>query len=75
MTAAAVIESSRASEVELGEIRRELSQLHILLLGVKADLEDALSPAPARGSVGDLKHGVRQAFACLDDLRARIDAG
>jgi len=75
MTAAMVVGSEPEQEFDRAEVERELSQLHILLLGVKADVEDVISPARPPGSATDLKRGVSKALTCLDALRARLREG
>lgn len=56
-------------------LRKELSQLHILLLSAKADVEDVLSPVPCRASAAELKQELKKAVVCLDAIRARIEDG
>jgi hypothetical protein len=73
MTAARIVGSrERSVIVDLTEVQRELSQLHILLLGISADTEDVLSPVRPVGGDADLRRGVRRALACLDALRERL---
>lgn len=76
MNAATVVHDAVQGAPDAREIlRKELSQLHILLLGAKADLEDALGPVPCRGSATELKQGLKQAVVCLDAIRARVEDG
>lgn len=75
MNAATVVEAVVSSPDSMETLRRELSQLHILLLGARADAEDLLGPAPCRTAAADLKKGIKQAVVCLDAIRARIEAG
>ena len=75
MSAAMVVGSRAEPSLDRTEVERELSQLHIILLGVKADTEDVLSPARPCSSAADLKRGVSRALACLDALRERIREG
>lgn len=56
-------------------LRRELSQLHIILLSAKADVENVVGPVPCRRSASDLKKELKQAVVCLDAIRARIEDG
>jgi len=56
-------------------LRKELSQLHILLLGAKADLEDVIGPIPCRAAGSELKQGLKRAVVCLDAIRASIEDG
>ena len=72
MTAATIVGSAAHHELDPSEIRRELSRLHILLLSVKADVDDALSPAAPARAAADLKSGLKQAFSCLNALRERL---
>lgn len=74
MTAARVVGTPEGA-ADLQEVQRELSQLHIMLLTVKADVEDVLSPGRPPSSGADLKQGVRRAVACLDALRERLREG
>lgn len=73
MTAAMVVGSVARNPPDLSEIRRELSRLHILLLTVKADVDDVLSPGAPPGTATDLRGDIKQALACLNSLRDRID--
>jgi hypothetical protein len=76
MTAAMVVGApSGEPSLDREEVARELSQLHIILLGVRADTEDVLSPARPQGSGGDLKRGVAKAIARLQTLRERLQEG
>lgn len=76
MIAATVVHDAVQGTPELREVlRKELSQLHILLLGAKADIEDALGPVPCRGSATEVKQGLKQAVLCLDAIRARVEDG
>lgn len=75
MTAAMIVGAPPRPDLDLTEVQRELSQLHILLLGVKADVDDVLSPARPPNSGADLKRGVSRALACLDALRERLQEG
>ena len=74
MTAAMVVGSPEPG-LDRTEVARELSQLHIILLGVKADVDDVLSLARPPDSGADLKRGVSKALACLDALRERLQEG
>ena len=76
MTAARVVGlPDGGPEVILSAVQRELSQLHILLLGVRADVDDVLSPARPPSSGADLKQGVKRAITCLNALRDRLQEG
>jgi len=56
-------------------LRQELSQLHILLLGARADAEDIAGPVPSRQSAASLHGLIKQAVQRLDSIRARVEAG
>jgi hypothetical protein len=73
MTAAMIVGSAAHTAPDLPEIRRELSRLHILLLTVKADVDEVLSPGSPAGTAIELKKGIKQAFTCLNALRERVD--
>lgn len=75
MTAAMIVGTRSEPSLDRNEVARELSQLHILLLGVKADTEDVLSPARPPGCGVDLRRGVSKALACLNTLRDRLQEG
>jgi hypothetical protein len=72
---AAMVVGSHKPNIDRTEIARELSHLHVILLGVKADTEDVLSLVHPPGSGPDLKRGVSNALACLDALRERLREG
>ena len=71
---AATVVAAAVREADVWDLRRELSQLHILLLGAKADIADLSSPVPCRRAVVDVAKGLESAVACLDSIRARVDA-
>lgn len=73
MGAALAADCVIASPPDFGEIRRELNRLHLLLLGVKADVADVLSPVRPPSSGRDLERSVGQAFLCLNALRDRME--
>lgn len=75
MTAAVVVGSPPEPSLDQAALARELSQLHIILLGVKADVEDVLSLVRPPGSAADLKLGVSRAIACVSALRERLHEG
>lgn len=75
MNAAVVHDAVQGAPDPREILRKELSQLHILLLGAKADLEDALGPVPCRASATELKQGLKRAVMCLDAIRARVEDG
>lgn len=76
MTAARVVGSQELhARIDLTDVQQELSRLHIMLLTVKADVEDVLSPGRPPGSAVALKTGVKHAVACLDALRERLQEG
>jgi hypothetical protein len=75
MSAAVVVGSEDEPSLDRAEVARQLSQLHIILLSLKADTEDVLSPVRPPNSGADLKRGISRALACLDALRERIREG
>lgn len=75
MTAAMIVGTRSEPSLDRDEVVRELSQLHIILLGVKADTEDVLSPARPPGAPADLRRGVSRALTCLNALRERLQEG
>lgn len=75
MNAATVVDAVAGTPDLRETLRRELSQLHILLLGARADLEDVIGPVPSRQSAAELKQGLKKAVACLDAIRARVEDG
>jgi hypothetical protein len=76
MNAATVVSAAVQSTPDLrATLRKELSQLHILLLGAKADLEDVLGPVPCRRTATELKQELKKAVVFLDAIRARIEDG
>jgi hypothetical protein len=73
---ATVVSDAVQSAPDLREIlRKELSQLHIILLSAKADLEDVIGPVRCLKSASELKRELKQAVVCLDAIRARIEDG
>lgn len=75
MTAAVLVGSPPERSLDRSEVARDLSQLHIILLGVRADAKDVLSLARPPGSAADLELGISRALACLDALRERMREG
>lgn len=76
MTAAMIAGSpERALEFDRLEVQHELSQLHIMLLSIKADVDDVLSPCRPPASAIELKRGVKAALARVEALRERLQQG
>jgi hypothetical protein len=72
MTAAMVVGAPPEPNLDLQELRRDMGQLRLTLMGLKSDIDEATGPVRSASLNEDLRRGVRSALHLVDGVRLRL---
>jgi len=72
MTAAMVVGAPPEPNLDLQELKRDMGQLRLALMGLKSDIDEATGPVRSASLNEDLRRGVRSALHLVDGLRQHL---
>ncbi len=71
MTAAMVVGAS-PENLELQDFKRDMSKLHLTLMSLRSDIDEATGPVRSAAPNEEIRRGVRSALHLVDGVRERL---